>query len=415
VTFSPNHPGPIGGQVTASTSLGDVTFPLSGAGQVNGPSLAASTRVLSLGGTSVGGHLTGSFVLTNQGSQTLTIQGLHPPAAPYSSSDAPSSGVIDPGKSISVDISFDPRSTGQFTDAIGFDSTGGNVSIGLSATAGTPGDLQLSSQAIDFGSIPVGATATRSFTITNAGGTPVTIEKSKPPFGGAFAATTTLPEGTSIAPGQTVTESVTFSPTATGPASGAWAITGNDTSGAHQVQFTGTGATLSTGGGSGGSSPPPKKPTLPGAPRLLPGVVTTAHLGSIYISYAARVAGVSRFVLQRAVVGRRGAHGGCVATTARNRSRPACTRYVTVKSFSHLDRAGSVRLRLGGFVSLRTLVPGRYRLQSILLDSAGGKHPFNTTLWIILPPRRHATRDIAPAIAPIGALLPQLGALLSLF
>jgi hypothetical protein len=101
--------------------------------------------------------------------------------------------------------------------------------------------------------------------------------------------------------------------------------------------------------------------------------------------------------------------------TARNRSRPTCTRYVAVKSFTHRDHAGANRLRLGAFVALGKLVPGRYRLQSILLDSAGGKHTFDTTLRIILPPRRHATRIGAPAIAPVGDLLRPLAALLSPF
>ncbi|HET6870078.1 MAG TPA: choice-of-anchor D domain-containing protein [Solirubrobacteraceae bacterium] len=416
VTFFPSHAGGIGGQVTASTNAGDVSFSLSGTGQVNGPKLAASTPVLSLGGTTVGGHLAGSFVLSNVGSQSVTIQGLQPPAAPFSSSDAPSSGTLAPGQNVTVDISFDPTSTGQFTPdkyTIGFDSSSGTVSVGLSASAGTPGNLQFSSQAIDFGSTQVGATATRSFTITNTGGTAVTIEKSKPPFGGAFAATTTLPEGTSVAPGETVTESVTFSPTATGLASGSWPITGNDTTGAHLVQFTGTGAVASSGspgGGSGGTGPPARKASLPAAPKLVPGAATTAHLGSIYITYTSKKAGVSRFVLQRAVVGRRGAHG-CVATTARNRSQPKCTRFVTVKSFTHRDRVGANRLRLGAFVALRLLVPGRYRLQSTLLDSAGGKHTFDTPLRIILPPRRHATRGVAL----VGDLLRQLPGLFSPF
>src|SRR6185437_14014335 len=285
------------------------------------------------GGTFVGGQLTGSFVLTNVGSQPVTIQGLHPPAAPFSSSDAASSGTIASGDSISVDISFESNSPGQFTPdkyTIGFDSNSihGLVSVGLSASANTPGNLQFSSQAVDFGPTLVGTTATRSFTITNTGGTAATIEKSKPPFGGAFAATTSLPEGTAIEPGQTVSETVTFSPTAVGPASGAWAITDNQ-SGSHPVQFTGTGATPSTtppGGGSGGT-PGAKKASLPMAPKLLPGVASTARLRSVFITYTAKTAGVSRFVLQRAVVGRRGAHG-CVATTARNRSRPKCTRFV---------------------------------------------------------------------------------------
>ena len=419
VTFEPSQTGTIRAQLTARTSAGDVSFSLQGTGQVSGPKLAASEPVLALGGTAIGGHLDGSVVFSNVGSQTLSITGVHQPVAPFSSRDLGSANgkQLAPGASIAVNISFDPTAGGQFTPptyTFGLDSTSGNVSVGLSATAGTPGDLQFSSQAIDFGPTQVGTTATRSFTITNLGGTAVHINKSKPPFGGAFAATTSLPEETAIAPGQTVTEYVTFSPTALGAASGVWQITGDDTSGAHQVQFTGTGASPSSpspGGGSGGtSSPPVKKPLLPVAPKLVPGVANTAHLRSIYITYTAKKAGVSRFVLQRAVAGRRGAHG-CVATTRRNHSRPKCTRFVTVKRFSHRDHVGADRLRLGAFVALRKLLPGRYRLQSVLLDSAGGNHTFDTSLRIILPPRRHATRSVAL----VGDLLRQLAALLSAF
>lgn len=416
VTFKPNHPGLIGGQVTASTNDGDVSFSLSGTGQVNGPSLASNNPHISLGGTSVGGHLSGSLVFTNVGSQSVTISSVQLPSAPFSAPDPPADGTqIAPGNSVSVEIDFDPTSVGQFGSTIALDSNSPQpVTVAIAASAGTPGDLQFSSQAIDFGATQVGTTASRSFTITNTGQTAVTIEKSKPPFGGAFAPASSLPEGTSIAGGQTVTETVTFSPTATGAATDSWPITGNDISGAHQIQFTGTGATPSSpapGGGSGGTPPPArKKVSLPAAPKLVPGVASTAHLGSVYITYTAKKAGVSRFVVQRAVVGRRGAHG-CVATTIRNRSRPACTLFVTVKSFTHRDHAGANRLRLGAFVALRKLVPGRYRLQSVLLDSAGGKHTFDTPLRIILATRRHATRSVAP----VGDLLRELAALLSLF
>ncbi len=422
VTFSPSDAGVAAGQVTASTTdAGNATFSLSGTGQFQGPHLAANSPVISLGGTTVGGHLTGSVVFTNDGSQTLTIQSVQQPSVPFSSPDAPTvPATLDPGDSITVDISFDPQHPGSYTPdiyTIELDSDGGDVSVGLSATAGTPGNLQFSSQAVDFGSVPVGSTETKSFTITNTGGTPVHINKSKPPFGAAFAATSTLSEDTAVAPGQTVTESVKFSPTATGAASGQWLITGDDSTGLHTVQFTGTGTGTSPGsppsGGSGTTPPPAKKASLPAAPRFLPGVATTAHLGSVYITYTAKMAGASRFVLQRALPGRRGAHG-CVAATARNRSQPTCTRFVTVKGFTHRDHAGANRLRLGAFVALRKLGPGRYRLQSILLDSLGGKHTFNTSLRVTTPPRRHATLSLAHAIEPLGGLLSRLAALLSL-
>src|SRR5581483_1370348 len=130
-----------------------------GTGQVQGPHLAASSPVVSLGGTQVGGHLTGSVVFTNDGSQALTIQRVDTPSAPFSTSDAPSVGtVLDPGDSVTVDVAFDPTKNGQFNDAIGLETSGNGVSVGVSAYAAPPGNLQLSSEAIDFGSVPVGTT-----------------------------------------------------------------------------------------------------------------------------------------------------------------------------------------------------------------------------------------------------------------
>src|SRR5262249_44907779 len=202
------------------------------------------------------------------------------------------------------------------------------------------------SETVDFGAVPVGTTASRTFTITNDGGTAVTIDKSKPPFGGAFAASppTSLPEGTTIEPSQSVTETVTFAPTSLGPAGGTWQITGDDGSGLQLIQFTGTGGTVSTAGAppAPSSPPPPPPPTghaavvAPSAPKLTGSVASTRTVSGTYITYTAMTAGVSRFLLQRITVGRRGAHG-CVAATARNRARPRCTLYVVVATFAHRD------------------------------------------------------------------------------
>ena len=75
------------------------------------------------------------------------------------------------------------------------------------------------------------------------------MTKSKPPLGGSFTATSTLSEGTTIAPGETVTETVAFSPTAPGGATGVWALNGTDTSGLHEIKFTGNGTVPAPGPG----------------------------------------------------------------------------------------------------------------------------------------------------------------------
>jgi hypothetical protein len=259
----------------------------------------------------------------------------------------------------------------------------------------TPGHLQVSSHAIDFGAVKVGTPASQSFTVTNAGGTTITITGSAPPAGGGFTAGTGLPAGTTIKPGQTLTESVTFTPSSAGPASGAWQITSDDGSGPQQVNLTGTGVSTA-------------KPTVvPHAPKFRPAVASTKKLKHIFITYTATAAGTSHFVLERATVGRRGSHG-CVALTARNRSRARCTRFVFVEAFTHRDRVGTTKLQLTSYVRAGKLIPGSYRLRSVLLDSAGAKHSFHSPLRIIAPPRPHRRKIAAPTAVSFERLLTDL-------
>ena len=349
VTFSPTQTGLLGGQVNAETDAGGVSFALSGTGQSAAAELQASTPIVSLGGTSVGGHLSGTATFSNVGGTDLTIDAVHVPSPPFSASGAPSAGdKIAPGDSITVGLAFDPTVVGQFADEIELDTTGGDEEIGVSATAGLPGLLEFSSEALDFGTAPFGSTAGKTFTITNTGGTNVTIQKSKPPFGGAFAPTTSLPEGTTVAPGQTLTEGVAFTPSALGPFTGSWEITGDDGSG--------------------------------------------LHLRSVYITYTATAAATSRFTLQRKTGGRLQRHR-CVGPTRHNHTAPTCTRYVSVVAFTHRDRVGTNRVRLTAHVRAAKLIPGIYRLRAVLTDAAGRRHTFYALLRVV--GRRHtpATRS----------------------
>jgi hypothetical protein len=93
---------------------------------------------------------------------------------------------------------------------------------------------------------PIGGTTPIQFTLTNTGGAPVTITKSKPPFGQGFTAVTALFEGTSIPGGGSAVETVDYQPmpNAAGVVqptqNDAWTLTGDDGSGVHSVSFTGT-------------------------------------------------------------------------------------------------------------------------------------------------------------------------------
>lgn len=398
VTFTPTQTGVLGGQINASTDAGDASFPASGTGQTAAAQLAVSPALLSLGGTSTGGHLSGTVTFSNVGATSLTINAVHLPVTPFTATNYPAAGgQIGPGSSITVNIAFDPTQAGAFTSSIGLDTNAGNKAIGLSASAGTPGALQFSSQNIDFGATPIGTSVAKTFTITNAGGTNVTITKSKPPFGGSFTATSSLPEGATITPGETVTEAVTFTPSVVGSSAGTWEINSDDSTGLHQVQFSGSGVNTPTSS-SGITAPPTTRgvttPTLgasarPGtrgyrafAPKLAT-VTSIGKLRSLVITYMAMSPGkITRFTLQHATSGRRGAHG-CVAVAPRTRRAPKCHRFVDIASFTHRDRLATNRVRLANDVSVSKLVPGTYRLRSIVTDAVGHRHSFYALFRIV--------------------------------
>jgi HYDIN/CFA65/VesB family protein len=495
ITFSPTQTGLVGGELTITTDSGPVSIPVSGTGQAATPHLEPSTSLVSLGGTTVGGSLSDTFTLTDDGNAPVQISSVTLPNAPFTATGLPSVGdTIDPGQMVTVEIDFNPNQAGQFSDEIDVSTADGEkLKVGIGASATLPGVLGISPATVDFGPVATMTTATKSFTLTNSGGTPVTINKSKPPLGGDFTATTALNEGTTIPPGQSVTETVTFTPQATGPASaGTWAITGDDGSGLHDIQFIGTGVNpgvlqvsepsidfgsvkigdtpaetftvtnvgatnvtitdstppiggafsavsqltkgtvIAPGGsvsetvmfaptsagaatpdswsitgddasgphvvrfrGSGiataattttTTTPPPtgsrpQRPAVPQAPRLAPGVTTTAGLAHTYLTYTALVAKSATFTVERELTGGR-SHGRCVALTGHHSHAARCTRWVTVATFTHHDSVGSIRLALTSLAPARKLTPGTYRIESVLLDVTGKRHAFTATLRV---------------------------------
>ena len=111
--------------------------------------------------------------------------------------------------------------------------------LSLTATAGAPA-VTLSPTSLNFGSVVVGTTsAVKNVTLINSGTAPLTI--SDIAVTGPFTETNTC--GTTVAPRQKCTISVTFSPTKTGLTTGAVTITDNASNSPQTVSLTGTGST----------------------------------------------------------------------------------------------------------------------------------------------------------------------------
>lgn len=90
-----------------------------------------------------------------------------------------------------------------------------------------------------------------------------------------------------------------------------------------------------------------------------------------------------RFVFKQRLPGRR-VKGRCVASTAKNLSKPKCTRLVTRGSLSFSVGAGAHKLRFQGRLSKRKRLPiGRYSLVLTATSSAGQRATAKLTFTII--------------------------------
>jgi len=376
ITFSPSGSGPIGATLTATTSTGaTVSFGLSGIGQTAAAKLEATPPVVTFPGTTVGERASATAIFRNVGGSPLTIEQVNLPVAPFDAEGAPEPDeTIEPGKSVTITVTFEPTTTGPFNGEIGLDTTGGNAAVGLSGSAGLPGALEIASESIEYGQVLLGSSESRSFTITNTGGIAVEITKSKPPIGGAFAATTSLSEGTTIAPGESLTETVQFTPTGPGTASAVWPINGKDTTGLHEVRFSGEGVVPHASSTESGATATAGLVTPMGgispftASREPPPSVTklqirakasqrNQHPHELLLTYALSAAGTVKLAIYRRTVSdhcRRGVR--------------TCDRWTLTKvELKVAARAGANSLAL----SLAGLSPGDYRLAATPIARSG--------------------------------------------
>ncbi|MBW8805288.1 MAG: cell wall-binding repeat-containing protein [Catenulisporales bacterium] len=273
VTFSPSAPGAISAILSVATSAGTVGVSLTGTGTQDG--LGSNPPKLAFDAdqpTGISSNLPVRIV--NTGTTDETIGSVTGPAAgtPFTVAGLPSPGqVLAPGEGVDATVTFLSTTPGNWTDSIDITSTSGNgtadtLKIPLSGGAvDGVGELTLSPSALDFGDVVVGASQTLKFSATNTGNVPVTIRKAKAPAG-VFSTGQPPNESMVLGPGQGITLSVTFTPTAVGPAADRYEITGDTAQGAMYVPLTGNGTQPVVNPPLGGGTPPPPDPAAPPPP-----------------------------------------------------------------------------------------------------------------------------------------------------
>ena len=117
---------------------------MTGTGQSAGPQLQTTPSIIAFGGVTAGSESSSSATFSNIGSAPLKINSEILPSAPFSVTGMPAVGSeIEPGKSVTVTVTFHPTSEGEFHDEFGMQTTGGNGTVPVSGSAGPPGVLKI--------------------------------------------------------------------------------------------------------------------------------------------------------------------------------------------------------------------------------------------------------------------------------
>ena len=142
---------------------------------------------------------------------------------------------LAPQATLTVPVVFSPpRTSGDFVqnfaDHLVVTTSAGKATVPLEGSAAPDPQISISSLSLNVGTVALGQSGTVSFTVGNAGGTPLTITQSKPPITRLFHGPH-FARGGHDHPGPRDEDrgTVRFSPTRAGPtASATWLITGND-------------------------------------------------------------------------------------------------------------------------------------------------------------------------------------------
>ena len=240
-----------------STSAGDPTVTISFDGPNAQPyaSLSASAKAVApgtlspspssvaFGNINVGSDQSSTVTLSNTGGSSLTISAATASGAEFSMSGLSSSLplTLTAGQSTSFTVLFSPTASGAASGNVSITSNGSNpnLSIPLSGTGVTPGALTANPTSLPFGSVQVGNSANLSETLTNTGGSSLTITQAN--VTGAVFSISGLSLPLTLKANQSVTFTATFAPTSAGAASGSLSVVSNASNSPLNIALSGTG------------------------------------------------------------------------------------------------------------------------------------------------------------------------------
>jgi len=242
LVFTPNATGAFSATVSISSDAtnGPASLSLSGTGVASGQ-LGINPTTKNFGSVTVGGQSTQTVTLTNNSSSSVDISQASASGTGFKLSGITTPLTLDVSHSTTFSVVFAPQATGAATGDVTIKSNAPNptLSMTLAGTGLAVGALGSNPTSLDFGSVQVGNNQTLAETVTNTGGSTVTI--SQVGVAGTGFSMNGITAPVTLTAGQSASFSVTFRPQSASAASGSVNVTSNASNPTLTIPLSGTG------------------------------------------------------------------------------------------------------------------------------------------------------------------------------
>jgi hypothetical protein len=205
--------------------------------------LNAVPASVNFGNTQIGKSQTQSGTVSNTGGSNTTISAITTTGAGFTISGLSTPVTLAPGQSATFKVAFAPQSSGSFTGSVVItsDASASNLNIVLSGSgtlSAVGGQLSVSPSTINVGSVNVGSSGLQTGTLSATG---ADVSVSSADVGSSEFTISGLSFPLTVAPGQSVNFTVTFTPQTAGAASAGVSFTSNASNSPASSTATGTG------------------------------------------------------------------------------------------------------------------------------------------------------------------------------
>ncbi|MGB0031875.1 MAG: choice-of-anchor D domain-containing protein [Candidatus Sulfotelmatobacter sp.] len=242
LVFIPNAAGAFSATVSVSSNASNVstTLSLSGTGVANGQ-LALNPTSQSFGSVTVGSQSNQIVTLTNNSASTVNISQASVSGTGFKLNGVTAPIALNASQSTTFTVTFAPQSTAPASGSVTItsDAPDPTLSMPLSGTGVALGALGSSPTSLAFGSVRVGNNQALAETVSNTGGSSLTLSQVGISGTGFTLSGITTP--VTLTPGQSASFSVSFTPQSASSASGSLTITSNASNPMLTIPVSGTG------------------------------------------------------------------------------------------------------------------------------------------------------------------------------